>query len=97
MEKKFVFALSSPRSSPCAQICKMKVQQNHASYCTMCAYAKGICAICGVQVLDTTMYKMSEGGNFTHKLSNKDESAFKSPEQIAREGWDLGFAQGFGT
>ena len=35
----------------CCKICKMKVQQNNATYCTMCAYAKGICAICGKQVL----------------------------------------------
>ena len=63
----------------------MKVQQNHATYCTQCAYAKGICAICGKQVLDTSMYKMSEGGNFSHAMRDREESAFKSAEQIARE------------
>jgi hypothetical protein len=68
----------------CCKICKMKVQQNNATYCTMCAYAKGICAICGKQVLDTSMYKMSEGGGFS-KMSNRDEAAFKSAEQLSRE------------
>ena len=69
----------------CCKVCKMKVQQNHATYCTQCAYAKGICAICGKQVLDTSMYKMSEGGNFSHTMHAREESAFKSAEQIARE------------
>ena len=76
------------RSNPygnCCKICKMKVQQNHATYCTQCAYAKGICAVCGKQVLDTSMYKMSEGGNFSHRLSNKEDAAFKSEQQLARE------------
>lgn len=69
----------------CCKVCKMKVQQNNATYCTQCAYAKGICAICGKQVLDTSMYKMSEGGSFTHTVRDRDESSFKSTEQLARE------------
>ena len=76
------------RSNPygnCCKICKMKVQQNHATYCTQCAYAKGICAICGKQVLDTSMYKMSEGGLSMHKPGGREEAAFKSAEQLARE------------
>lgn len=76
------------RSNPygnCCTICKMKVQISNASYCTPCAYGRGICAVCGKQVLDTTMYKMSEGGVGLHKTGSKDEAKFKSPEQIARE------------
>ena len=69
----------------CCKLCKMKVQQNNATYCTQCAYAKGICAICGKQVLDTTMYKMSDGGNFSHTVKPRDEAAFKSEQQLARE------------
>ena len=65
---------------------RMKVQQNHATYCTVCAYAKGLCAICGKQVLDTSMYKMSDGGNSWHKVGQRDEAKYKSEEQIAREG-----------
>ncbi|KAG8693295.1 hypothetical protein FRC08_009211 [Ceratobasidium sp. 394] len=39
--------------------CKSSVTQNHAKYCHGCAYKKGICSICGKQVLDTTGYVMS--------------------------------------
>ena len=63
----------------------MKVQQNHATYCTVCAYSKGICAICGKQVLDITMYKMPEGGTSLHTVRDREEAKFKSAEQIARE------------
>ena len=62
----------------------MKVQISHATYCTVCAYAKGICAVCGKQVLDTSMYKMS-GGTSVHVVRERDEAKFKSPEQLARE------------
>eukprot|EP00965_Chrysotila_dentata_P156726 5178248-Pleurochrysis_carterae.AAC.2 len=75
---------ANPYGNAC-KICKLKCQQNCAMYCTICAYAKGLCAICGKQVLDTTMYKMSEGGNQWHTVKNRDPKAFKSAEQIARE------------
>ena len=41
---------SNPYGNGC-KICKLKCQQNNAMYCTICAYAKGICSICGKQVL----------------------------------------------
>uniref|UniRef100_A0A7S0JH30 OCRE domain-containing protein n=1 Tax=Calcidiscus leptoporus TaxID=127549 RepID=A0A7S0JH30_9EUKA len=41
-----------------------------------------VCAM--VQVLDISMYKMSEGGIF-EKVRARDPKSFKSPEQIARE------------
>ena len=37
---------SNPYSNSC-KICKLKCQQNNAIYCTICAYAKGLCSICG--------------------------------------------------
>lgn len=77
------------RSNPygsCCRICKMKVQQHAAMYCTVCAYAKGMCSICGALVLETAMYKMSDGGNALHKVGQREQAAFKSAEQIAREG-----------
>ncbi|CAM9470958.1 unnamed protein product [Heterosigma akashiwo] len=40
------------------RICKQKVAQN-AHYCQECAYAKGICAMCGRRILNTKEYKMS--------------------------------------
>ncbi|KAJ7623148.1 PDZ-binding protein [Roridomyces roridus] len=39
--------------------CKQPVTQNKGKYCHGCAYKKGLCAICGKQVLDTTGYVMS--------------------------------------
>ncbi|PCH36337.1 hypothetical protein WOLCODRAFT_134203, partial [Wolfiporia cocos MD-104 SS10] len=39
--------------------CKSSVTQNKAKYCHGCAYKRGVCAICGKQVLDTTGYAMS--------------------------------------
>lgn len=74
---------ANPYSNHC-KICKQKCQVQGAMYCTVCAYAKGICAICGKEVLDITMYKMSEGGGF-NTVRERDQKSFKSPEQIARE------------
>ncbi|RYQ93839.1 hypothetical protein Ahy_B09g100068 isoform B [Arachis hypogaea] len=39
-------------------ICKQQVHQD-AKYCHTCAYSKGVCAMCGKQVLDTKFYKQS--------------------------------------
>nr|VDD29608.1 unnamed protein product [Brassica oleracea] len=39
-------------------ICKQQVHQD-GKYCHTCAYSKGVCAMCGKQVLDTKMYKQS--------------------------------------
>ncbi|KAK0489196.1 PDZ-binding protein [Armillaria novae-zelandiae] len=39
--------------------CKSTVTQNKAKYCHGCAYKKGLCSICGKQILDTTGYAMS--------------------------------------
>ena len=74
---------SNPYGNAC-KICKLKCQQNNAMYCGICAYAKGMCAICGKQVLDTSMYKMSEGGIFG-TVRKRDPKSFKSPEQMQRE------------
>ncbi|KAK1921944.1 hypothetical protein DB88DRAFT_496648 [Papiliotrema laurentii] len=39
--------------------CKQPVAQNNATRCHKCAYKKGLCAICGTLVLDTSRYKQS--------------------------------------
>eukprot|EP00742_Colponemidia_sp_Colp-10_P006646 GILJ01007125.1.p1 GENE.GILJ01007125.1~~GILJ01007125.1.p1 ORF type:complete len:116 (-),score=4.91 GILJ01007125.1:124-432(-) len=39
--------------------CSAKLHQQGSSYCQTCAYKKGVCAMCGVKVLDTSMYKQS--------------------------------------
>ncbi|KAI8079082.1 PDZ-binding protein [Gilbertella persicaria] len=41
------------------RICKNKLHQDKAHYCQECAYKKGICSMCGKQVLDTTAYKQT--------------------------------------
>ncbi|KAI7872612.1 PDZ-binding protein [Mucor mucedo] len=48
----------NPLESKC-KICKTKVHQDKAHYCQDCAYKKGICAMCGKQVLDTSSYKQT--------------------------------------
>ncbi|KAJ3055261.1 hypothetical protein HK097_011063 [Rhizophlyctis rosea] len=48
----------APYEAKC-KICKSRVHQQGSHYCQQCAYKNGICAMCGVQVLDTTQYKMS--------------------------------------
>ena len=35
----------------------------------------GCAAVCGKQVLDTSMYKMSEGGNGWHKVRERDAAS----------------------
>lgn len=41
------------------RICKQQVHQQGAHYCQPCAYKNGICAMCGIKVLDTKNYKQS--------------------------------------
>ncbi|KAI9141351.1 cysteine-rich PDZ-binding protein-like protein [Paraphysoderma sedebokerense] len=48
----------NPYSSKC-KICKQTVHQQGSNYCQSCAYKEGICAMCGVKILDTSGYKMS--------------------------------------
>ena len=58
-------------SSPCrwnpygskskCKICKQSLHQE-GIYCQTCAYSQGFCSMCGIRVMDTTFYNMSEGG-----------------------------------
>jgi len=41
------------------RICRTKVHQAGSHYCHQCAYKKGICAMCGVKILDTKSYCQS--------------------------------------
>ncbi|KAL1124477.1 hypothetical protein AAG570_001103 [Ranatra chinensis] len=52
------FSAYTTKFSTC-RICRQKVHQPSAHYCQPCAYKKGICAMCGVKLLDTTNYKQS--------------------------------------
>ncbi|KAF8315342.1 hypothetical protein DL93DRAFT_2057198 [Clavulina sp. PMI_390] len=48
----------SPYGKTCKD-CKSPTTQNGAKYCHGCAFKKGICSICGKQILDTKGYAMS--------------------------------------
>ncbi|KAI8608428.1 PDZ-binding protein [Chytriomyces sp. MP71] len=39
--------------------CKTRVNQTGSNYCQNCAYKGGICAMCGVKILDTKLYKQT--------------------------------------
>ncbi|CAB4006687.1 Hypothetical predicted protein [Paramuricea clavata] len=41
------------------RICKTTVHQPHSKYCQGCAYKKGICSMCGKQILNTKDYRQS--------------------------------------
>ncbi|RKP05664.1 cysteine-rich PDZ-binding protein-like protein [Thamnocephalis sphaerospora] len=41
------------------RLCKSRVHQDKAHYCQGCAYKKGICAMCGIRILDVSNYKQS--------------------------------------
>ncbi|KAI9591362.1 PDZ-binding protein [Syncephalis fuscata] len=47
-----------PYENKC-RLCKSRVHQDKAHYCQGCSYKKGICAMCGVRILDISGYKQS--------------------------------------
>jgi len=54
--------LSRARYNPYGRqckVCKAKLHEDAQQWCHTCAYQKGICAMCGVQILETKDYKMS--------------------------------------
>lgn len=51
----------NPYAKAACSVCKQPVSQNGGKYCQPCAYSKGVCAICGKQVLDTRFYAMGDG------------------------------------
>nr|ADE76653.1 unknown [Picea sitchensis] len=48
----------TPYGTTKCTICKQQLHQE-GKYCLSCAYKKGVCSMCGKQVLDTTHYKQS--------------------------------------
>ena len=55
--KRFCVDRWQPYAAKCT-VCKSALHQQ-AIYCQSCAYSKGVCAMCGKQILDTTGYKQS--------------------------------------
>ncbi|KAK9759799.1 hypothetical protein K7432_016825, partial [Basidiobolus ranarum] len=48
----------APYQNKC-KTCNSRMHQEHATYCQNCAYKKGLCAMCGVQILDISKFKQS--------------------------------------
>ena len=47
----------NPFGSKC-KTCKAKVEKDH-TYCNKCSYEKGMCKMCGIKMVSTKFYKMS--------------------------------------
>jgi hypothetical protein len=47
-----------PYQTSC-KLCKKRLHQKGSHYCQNCCYLKGICAMCGVKVMDVSKYKQS--------------------------------------
>ncbi|MBA0723943.1 hypothetical protein Golax_004484 [Gossypium laxum] len=60
LDLKSIVCRWTPYGNTKCTICKQQVHQD-AEYCHTCAYSKGVCAMCGKQVLDTKLYKQSNG------------------------------------
>ncbi|KAI9337553.1 microtubule-associated protein CRIPT-domain-containing protein [Obelidium mucronatum] len=48
----------APYETRC-KLCKTRVHQEGSHYCQNCSYKNGICAMCGVKILDTKLYKQT--------------------------------------
>lgn len=55
LEKKKHTTFDPFGETKCLQ-CKQRIEKNY-KYCQKCAYKKGICSMCGVQILDTKPYR----------------------------------------
>lgn len=71
----------NPYARSACEVCKQPVSQNGGKFCQACAYSKGVCAICGKQVLDTRFYAMGDG-NFGKGKRLHD------PKSFHPDGWE---------
>ncbi|KAG8457459.1 hypothetical protein KFE25_003763 [Diacronema lutheri] len=51
----------NPYARSACTVCKQPVSHASGLFCQPCAYSKGVCAMCGKQVLDTRFYAMGDG------------------------------------
>ena len=75
-------------------VCFQNALNQDALFCQPCAYSKGVCAMCGVKVLDTSGYRMSDSG--VKRLGGGEkkapEAANPAPAAVAgRTAEDLGW------
>lgn len=59
LEKKSKYSPYATGKVHKCKICKSTLHQE-GIYCHNCAYSKGLCAMCGVQILDVKNYKQSK-------------------------------------
>ena len=60
-------------------------------YCQPCAYSLGVCSMCGVKMLDTSGYRMSEGSRLAEEAQQKGHVGGGRPE----EAWKLVKEKGY--
>lgn len=77
--KSFAARRFNPYATSRCSVCKQSAAQNGAKFCQPCAYAKGVCAICGKQVLDTRFYNMGDGAARPTRVVD--------PKEFHPEGW----------
>jgi cysteine-rich PDZ-binding protein len=70
----------APHNKVCL-ICRSKLSQD-AAYCNQCAFAKAICAMCGVAVADLKFDKRDAESKIKKKKSADDETAEESSDQL---------------
>ena len=75
--KKASLQKTSRKCKECGQPC----HQEQATLCHVCAYSKGVCAICGIQILDTSSYKMTGGSMVYHKVRGQEDASTAGPDQ----------------
>lgn len=75
--KKAGLQKTSRKCKECGQPC----HQEQATLCHVCAYSKGVCAICGIQILDTSSYKMTGGSMVYHKVRGQEDASTAGPDQ----------------
>lgn len=75
----------NPYARSACTVCKQPVSQNGGKFCQPCAYGKGVCAICGKQVLDTRFYAMGDG-NFGKGRKLHDPKTFHPDGWVPPEG-----------
>ena len=40
-------------------VCKQQLHQADCKYCQTCAFKRGLCAMCGKQIIDVSKYKQT--------------------------------------
>ena len=86
-ENKALTAARSARYSPYASKCSVCKQSLHQQgiYCQTCAYAKGLCSMCGLKVIDTTFYRQSGGGDPDGAAKRRAEAAAQLEKDVKEE------------